>query len=572
MIGPVPATPDIAELVRAIIAGGESYYAEFKSAFTYGPEGKEPRDIREAAKDIGEASVAFANSDGGDLLVGVEDSGNVTGVPWDGDKLGYLVTAPKTQVKDVDLGVVVHEVALDGHRVLLFRVPEYPGAAVVTASGRCLWRRGTATEPVPPAEIERRRRHRLGDTSYEAAPIPEATLEDIEIPWDSLPARAHLSRYVEKRDVESLLRYWNLIERRNGTVVLRRAALLLFARDALRWHPNNRLRIRRVYGSGEGYGRDLRTREQDVRGPILAILRNAPRILHVGARVDSRQEALFATSQLLPDDAVDECIVNAVAHRNYAIEGSAIEIHIYPDRLEFLSPGKLPEPLTIDDLRQRTGAHRSRNPLIMRVLRDLGWSRDQGEGMRRIFGAMSQVELHEPELEVRADTFIVRLSTRSVYDDQTQAWIGAYGPFGLRPEERKYVVALRQAGGVLSVDRLARQLNESFDETKNALIALEDKGIVWHAHKSRTYHVVEPLEVFQERAFRQLENEVKLSATTELDQEAIARLFQQPDARSTATLVERFREGGVLAPAGKGKWRLGKSILEYARKRIASGD
>ena len=69
-------------LVRTIIAAGESYYAEFKGAWTYGPDGKAARDLKDVATDIGEAVVAFANSDGGDLLVGVEDSGSITGIPW----------------------------------------------------------------------------------------------------------------------------------------------------------------------------------------------------------------------------------------------------------------------------------------------------------------------------------------------------------------------------------------------------------------------------------------------------------------------------------------------------------
>jgi predicted HTH transcriptional regulator len=285
-------------------------------------------------------------------------------------------------------------------------------------------------------------------------------------------------------------------------------------------------------------------------------------------QVEAKQETLFTTAQLLPREAVEECVVNAVAHRNYAIEGSAIEVLLFPDRVEFRSPGRLPEPLTIDDLRAQRGVHRSRNPLIMRVLRDLGWARDQGEGMRRIFGAMSQVELHDPELEVVADTFVVRLSTRSLYDEQTQAWIAAYGPFGLQPHERKYMVGIRRVGGGLSVDRLARQLGQAFDETKANLVALEQKGLLWHAFKSRTYHVVEPLVVWHERAYRLFGGvNAKLDSSAIVDQQVLDKLIAQPDARSLNAMVDRLRESGILVPAGKGKWRFGSSLLEYVRSR-----
>src|SRR5690606_22915554 len=122
--------------------------------------------------------------------------------------------------------------------------------------------------------------------------------------------------------------------------------------------------------------------------------------------------------------------------------------------------------------------------------------------MSRIFGSMRQVELHEPELEEHADTFTVRLSTRSLHDEATQAWMASYGPFGLQPAERRYVVALRRAGGRLSIDKLARQLDESFDQVKDALEGLERRAFVWHPKRSRAYRLVEPFNVLHERVYR----------------------------------------------------------------------
>lgn len=561
---PFVRDPEVEHVIRTLIAGGESYAVEFKTAWEFGPEGKMPRPIKSVAKDIGEALVAFANTDGGDLLVGVEDSGAVTGVPWDGDELLYLVQAPRHQVKDADLGVRVHDVEIDGKRVLLFRVGDHPSAVVVTADGRCLWRRGAParTEPVPPGEIARRRDHRLGDTAYEAQLVHEATLDDIEVPAELLASKPHLAGI---GDLRTLLRYWNLSEGRNGSLVLRRAALLLFAKEPLRWHPNNRLRIRRIHGSAEGFGRHLGTREVEVPGPIVRIFPEAAATLHSSLEVDARTSSLFTTAQVLPPEAVDECLVNAVAHRNYAIEGAAIEVLLFPDRVEFKSPGKLPEPLTPEDLRKQQGAHRSRNPLIMRVLRDLGWSRDQGEGMRRIFGSMAQVELHAPELEQSADTFIVRLSTRSRYDEKTQAMLAAYGPFGLEPRERKYIVALSRAGGQLSVDRLARALDVPFNEAKRTLAGLDRKGLVWHGKKSRTFHLVSPLSVPHERAYRRLSKAgVQIHAAAVVDMSTLQAVFG-------GQALDALREAGIVTPAGKGQWKLGVSLLEHARQRSAAG-
>jgi ATP-dependent DNA helicase RecG len=562
---------DAVQIVKTLAAVGESYYVEFKSAWSYGPDGRAPRDVREIADDICTTIVAFANADGGDLVVGVEDDGGITGVPHDEGRLRYLL-AWQQQIAERGEGVAVLtiNVEVDGHRVLLFRVG--PSSMVATTSnGRCLMRQRATSVPVPPHEVERRRAAVLGDRYYESEPVAAATLADLdwELIRDGLRHRnVNNGSSLEGFDEVALLRYWNLVEQRNGSVVLRRAALLLFAKDALRWHPNNRVRIRRVHGDTPGFGRNLRTREREYVGPVATLLREASLSLVRILERESRHDQLFSTSTLLPREAVQECLVNAVVHRNYAIEGQAVEIVLFPDRVEFKSPGQLPEPITIADLEAQRGVHRSRNPVMMRVLRDLGWTRDQGEGMARIFGSMRQVELHEPELEEIGGTFIVRLSTRSVYDAQTQAWIASYGPFGLQPEERRYVVALRQEGGRLSIDKLARQLGESFDQVKAALARLEQRDLVWHPKRSRSYQLVEALNVPHERVYRLLvEAGIEPAASVVLSRDEVARVAGSNDQQMISALIDQWKQAGILAPAGAKRFKLGPSFLAYLAQR-----
>lgn len=550
-------------IVAALIAGGESFYAEFKSAWGFTPEGRQPRAPRDIADDIARTVVAFANAEGGDLLVGVEDSGQVSGIPHADDLVAYLVQVPSTQVKP-DVGATVHLGRVHGQAVLLIRTSPGLDDEFVTSDGRCVMRRGARSVPVAPKEVRRRRSRVRGDQGYESEPLPALTLNDLDI--DAAIAVAPTG--FDHGDVLTLFQYWNLLERRNGTVVFRRAAALLFAREPLRWHPNNRIRIRRVLGDGPGFGGTLRTREREVLGPMPVLVRRAMQMLSESLQVERREESLFSTSQVLPSDAVDECLVNAVIHRNYAIEGQAIEVLLYPDRVEFKSPGSIPEPLSLDDLRGLKNVHRSRNPLIMRVMRDIGWARDQGEGMQRIFGAMRQVELHEPELEQTADTFTVRLSTRSVHDEATQAWIASYAAYGLQPVERKYLVMLREQGGSLSVDRLARLLDQSFDQAKRHLVALERKGIVWHPQKSRTYRVVEPLEVPAERAYRRVHAAgLAITGDTRLSREQLQDVITASDERGLSAAIDNWNAAHLLVPAGSKQWRFGPALLQYAAAR-----
>ena len=87
-------------------------------------------------------------------------------------------------------------------------------------------------------------------------------------------------------------------------------------------------------------------------------------------------------------------ITNAVCHRNYAISGEHTKIFIFDDRMEIISPGKLPSIITIDNMKNERYA---RNPQISRVLTELGLVKELNEGVARIYKEMKDFFLDEPE-------------------------------------------------------------------------------------------------------------------------------------------------------------------------------
>lgn len=125
----------------------------------------------------------------------------------------------------------------------------------------------------------------------------------------------------------------------------------------------------------------------------------------------------FKTRSIYPETACREALINAVTHRDYSLEGRGIEIRIFTDRLEILSPGKLLSKLTIDDLKELEGVHESRNVYIARILREYGYVRELGEGMRRMFKEMSNNEMAEPRISSPNKSFIVELFYKSIYSD-----------------------------------------------------------------------------------------------------------------------------------------------------------
>ena len=109
-----------------------------------------------------------------------------------------------------------------------------------------------------------------------------------------------------------------------------------------------------------------------------------------------------------PIEAVREAIVNAVAHRDYTISVMDIELSIYADRLEIISPGRLLNTVTVDKM--RAGYRATRNELVKEVLRDYGYVEATGLGVpRKIIAGMWQHNGTEPDLVEEESRFIVRL-------------------------------------------------------------------------------------------------------------------------------------------------------------------
>lgn len=143
---------NLAERARTAIGLGESHFREFKSALEGAPGKKVPRDIKAICRDIGETLVAFANADGGELLIGVEDDGTVTGIdPLSQKLIEALENAPTIYVHSKTPLPPLRNanVELDGHRVLYFSIYKSTTQVHLTSDGRCLQRRDLETVPIP---------------------------------------------------------------------------------------------------------------------------------------------------------------------------------------------------------------------------------------------------------------------------------------------------------------------------------------------------------------------------------------------------------------------------------------
>jgi ATP-dependent DNA helicase RecG len=162
--------------------------------------------------------------------------------------------------------------------------------------------------------------------------------------------------------------------------------------------------------------------DERIRGPLVSILSKRGRAVDKGVidrTVDFVARNMGSAAWLeggrrrrkgaFPLDAVREAVVNAVTHRDYAREGTDIEVSLYKDRLEVISPGRLPNGVTVEKMRE--GVVRvARNELLKEILRDYGYVEHYGMGVRnRIIQSMRAHNGTEPDLIEDEDRFLVRL-------------------------------------------------------------------------------------------------------------------------------------------------------------------
>ena len=149
-----------------------------------------------------------------------------------------------------------------------------------------------------------------------------------------------------------------------------------------------------------------------------------------------------------PDFAWREAMHNAVAHRDYAIQGAGTEIWMFEDRMEVVSAGAFPEGVTLEQVLRLERIHRSRNPRIVRALVDLGYAKDQGEGIPRMFAEMEDAFLPRPDVEVQGQQVMVTLRNTSTLTASDRRFVAGLGDAELsRGEFRALLMAYRRDRG-----------------------------------------------------------------------------------------------------------------------------
>lgn len=501
--------------------------------------------------DVAETLAAMANADGGELVVGIEDDGAVTGVRQPEDRLAMILGAPRSKnYVNPPLPVRFRELqTADGHRLFHYEVSWSPDVHQLAGS-RYLLRVNDQNAPFAADQIAALKAAKTQGLWERSFP-PGATLADLDLDLIRSLAPAAWAG----RDAEDVLRDRGLIAGRNGHSVPSNAALLLFAKAPARWHPRCGIDFVRWQGIERKHGAELNVvKRLPIEAPLAVLIRKAYEA--IAPQIPERQnlQDLFFTEKLeYPTFAWQEAIVNAVAHRDYGIQGASIEIWLFDDRLEVRSPGLPPAPVTIAALNRREHLHVSRNPLIVRILVELGYMMEAGEGIPRIFDEMDRVGYYPPSLSIVGGmSFQVTLRNQPIYNSATLQWLRQYDELGLSMDQKR-VLAFAHVHEDRFTSRDVQTLLETDIYGASALIKdLIRKGAARSTGKgSRVYASVPPLRAKEGMPAALAQFLQLLNRRGHLRNGDVRETLQI--ARNTASrLLQEWTEGGwLVAPKGK---------------------
>lgn len=352
---------------------------------------------RLAAKDFAHQLSAFANASGGLVVIGIEDDGRITGVSVEKENIFRQVAFDHMHIPPV---YNVEKISCEDDNgidrdILLFHIENSTNEIIKLKNGEAYLRVGDASRKLNPEQFLALE-YTKGIKSFEARIVEDALLDDLD--WELIEQYTKRLNPTASSSVDVLKGRGLLKERKGerGEYDVTVAAMLLFGKFPSQFLPAARVRFLRYEGTTAGVGTNFNiVKEVNIEKAIPHLIEETRDLLESQMREFQQLErsGVFKKISEYPTFAWLEGLVNAVAHRDYSIQGDHIRISMFDDRIEFSSPGKLPSIVTVDNIQT---TRFSRNPMIARVLSDLGWVRELNEGVKRIYTDMASFFLDPP--------------------------------------------------------------------------------------------------------------------------------------------------------------------------------
>ncbi len=382
---------DPAQLTQ-LISGGETSHAQFKENIT---------NPLSAAQEL----VAFANTEGGQLIVGVADkSGAVTGLSFgDIQRISSLLVNAASEGVKPPLTIKTETIEMDGKKVLVVTVPSGTHKPYKDKDGLIFVKNGPDKRKVTSNEEMARLLQASGDLYAEEMLLPFTIAEELDVRDFRAFYEEKYKTTLDETEIPRLLANLRLADGDRLNV----AGALLFAK-----HPEKVLpqfHISAVWFAGTDIAGEKYHSSEDIRGTLSqCYARGLDFIKRTLNRPQNGKDFNSLGDLEIPEIVLRELLVNALLHRDYFIRDS-IKIFVFDDRVEIRSPGKLPNNLS--EAQIRAGIRRSRNTILASFAPDVLPYRGIGSGILRSLQAWPHIEFVNDK-EAEQFTVVIRRADR----------------------------------------------------------------------------------------------------------------------------------------------------------------
>lgn len=428
---------------------------------------------------LAECLVAFANGDGGLVVLGLDAQGKLATELWEEEAesalrraIGLCQPPILTQWQPVETKYGI----LNG-----IHVPRSPDLHSLE-DGRILIRSGDKNRPLSGDEV-RNLAASKNTAEFETELVPGARPSDLDT--------ATIQEYLQKRESRGAAKVTSTTDLlfeigatdREGYPTT--VGMLLFGKNPQTFFPQSSVVFVKFPGTeprgeegGIGYGR-----REEMDGSLARIVERTWNVIyeemHRGATVNGLERAEMTE---YPRFAVRESLVNAIAHRDYRIRGRRIEIRMYADRLEIISPGGLPGYITLDNLVEE---HFSRNPRLVSGLFQWGYIEELGLGIDQMIEDMVQAGHAPPAFHATPHSFTVTLTNKQERPPAPK-WARS-----LHERQTRALTYIRENGSITNREYQKLCEDVSAETLRLDLSDLVDRGIVLKiGSKKGTYYIL----------------------------------------------------------------------------------
>ncbi|CYV11815.1 ATP-dependent DNA helicase [Streptococcus suis] len=394
----------------------KEYLSNDLSLYQFSPESQylDRKSARKKPSELLKHLIAFANADGGQLVIGIEDEKQENIITGFKDGRAYPIDDFKKidrEMRETPLDLSFEEIPVINHKgeedfILVISVELSSNRVIAAPNDDVYLRQGDESVKL---SYEQRTQfsYDKGQRFFEDEFVPDASLEDI----DETIVQDFKSHFdLSERSTEEILKARRFLV--NGK--LTKATILLFGKYPSAFFPQARVRFQRFDGTDMGTGSSFNVIKEvtfdDALPTLIIKVRDFIRTqLREFQYLDDNGQ--FQILPEYPEFAWFEGVVNAVTHRDYSVYGDHIRVLMFDDRLEIHSPGKLPNIVTVENIKHERF---SRNPRIARTLTEFGWVREMNEGVKRIYSEMESAFLHEPKFSEPGNKVVLTLENNIV--------------------------------------------------------------------------------------------------------------------------------------------------------------